>query len=236
MSTVRRFDAPFAPTAMILAAGRGERMRPLSDSTPKPLLPVRGRALIEHHLEKLVASGVRHVVINVSYRAERIMAALGDGSRYGCAIEYSVEPEPLESGGGVATAAARFRSEAVLLISADIWSDFDYARLIERVRTVAEGPDCAHLVLVPAGPAARGREFALVDGRLTEGEPRSTLANIAVLARRCLRNWPVGVRFRLLEHYRAWVAAGRVSGELHTGSWVNVTTPEDLRALEQARQ
>lgn len=206
-------------------------MRPLTEQLPKPLLEVAGRPLIEHHLLKLVAVGIRHVVINVSYRAEQIMSALGDGARFGCAIEYSVEPAPLESGGGVATASPLFRSDAVLLLSADIWSDFDYGRLVEHARSVAEGEIDAHFVLVPRSAAAPGGEFSLAAGRVTEGEPRHTLANLSVLARRELAAWPRGVAFRLYPDYRRWVAAGRVSGELHLGEWINVTTPQDVETL-----
>lgn len=219
---------------MILAAGRGERMRPLTEETPKPLIPIAGRPLIEHHLLKLVAAGVRHVVINVSYRADRIIAALADGARFGCTIEYSVEPEPLESGGGVATAAPLFRSEAVLLVSADIWSDFDYARLVARAHAVASGEVDAHFVLVACSAAASGCEFALTEaGRVSEGQPRHTLANLSVLARREVLTWPQHEAFRLYPHYRRWVAAGRVSGELHPGHWFNVTTPQDVKVLNQ---
>ncbi len=219
------------PTAMILAAGRGERMRPLTEQTPKPLIRAAGRPLIEHHLVKLVAAGIRHVVINVSYRAEQIIAALGDGARFGCEIAYSVEPAPLESGGGVATASPLFRSEAVLLVSADIWSDFDYRRLVARARVVAEGAVDAHFVLVPRSAEAPGGEFSLADGRVTEGEPRHTLANLSVLACREIAAWPRGAAFRLYPDYRRWVAAGRASGELHLGEWINVTTPHDVETL-----
>lgn len=218
---------------MILAAGRGERMRPLTDQTPKPLIPVAGRPLIEHHLLKLVAAGIRHVVINVSYLGEQIMAVLGDGTRFGCEIAYSVEPVPLESGGGVATASPLFRSEAVLLVSADIWSDFDYGKLVERARAVAAGEVDAHFVLVPRTAQAPGGEFALADGRVTEGEPRQTLANLSVLAAREIAAWPRGEAFRLYPDYRRWAAAGRVSGELHLGDWINVTTPRDVEYLNR---
>lgn len=221
------------PTAMILAAGRGERMRPLTEQTPKPLIAVAGRPLIEHHLAKLVAAGIRHVVINVSYLGDRIMAALGDGARFGCEIAYSAEPVPLESGGGVATAAPLFRSEAVLLVSADIWSDFDYRRLVERAHAIAAGEVDAHFVLVPRTAQAPGGEFSLTDGRVTEGEPRHTLANLSVLARRQIVAWPRNEAFRLYPYYRRWVAAGRVSGELHSGDWINVTTPQDVEYLNQ---
>jgi len=216
---------------MILAAGRGERMRPLTERVPKPLLQVAGRSLIEHHVLRLVAAGVRHIVINVSWLGGQIEAALGDGGRYGCAIEYSREIEPLESGGGVATAAPLFRSEALLLLSADVWSDFDYSRLVGMADAVARGGDAAHFVLVPASPQAPGGEFALEAGRVTLGQPRATLANLSVLARREVLAWPRGQAFRLYPFYREWVESGRASGELHAGEWINLTTPDDLHAL-----
>ncbi len=220
------------PTAMILAAGRGERMRPLTDSLPKPLVPVAGKPLIEHHLDKLAAIGIEHVVINLSYRAEQIAAALGNGARWGVQIEYSIEPEALESGGGVATASALFRSEAVLLLSADVYSDYDYARLLRQARAIASGEQDAFFVLVPKTAEAPGGEFALSDtGLVHAGEPRLTLANIGVLARREVQSWPRGERFRLMPYYQRWVEGGRVRGEWHRGLWMNVTTPQDVKYL-----
>ena len=150
-----------APTAMILAAGRGERMRPLTDTLCKPLVPVRGAPLIEYHIKKLVAIGVKRIVINVSYLAEQLMQTLGSGERFGCELIYSVEHAPLESGGGVATASAHFRSAAVILVSADIYSDFDYARLLPHVRAIEKGAASAHFVLVNPTTGEPGGEFAL---------------------------------------------------------------------------
>lgn len=225
------------PDAMILAAGRGERMRPLTDRLPKPLIRVRGEPLIEHHVRKLVAIGVRRIVINVSYLADELRTALGDGSRFGCELIYSVEAEPLESGGGVATASAYFRSTSVLIISADIYSDFDYARLLAPAAAIEKGRQRAHFVMVPPTPGEPGGEFALDErsndgvGRIHTGEPRLTLANIGVLATAPCQAWPRGVRFKLLPHYQQWAAADEVTGELFTGPWRNVTSVADVEAL-----
>ncbi|MBL8311896.1 MAG: nucleotidyltransferase family protein [Burkholderiales bacterium] len=221
-----------AVDAMILAAGRGERMRPLTDTLPKPLVPVRGAPLIEHHIQKLVAIGVRRIVINVSYHADALMRALGDGARFGCELLYSVEQDALESGGGVATASKHFRHGAIILISADIFSSFDYARLLLVASEIREGRRDAHFVMVPPTEGEPGGEFALDDrGRIHAGEPRLTLANIAVLASARCQSWPRGERFKLLPHYQSWVAAGRVSGECFHGVWCNVTRVEDVTRL-----
>ncbi len=218
--------------AMILAAGRGERMRPLTDSLCKPLVPVRGAPLIEYHIKKLVAIGVTRVVINVSYLAEQLMQTLGAGERFGCELIYSIEREPLESGGGVATASAYFRGAAVILVSADIYSDFDYARLLPHVRAIENDTASAHFVLVKPTPGEPGGEFALdVTGRVHSGQPRLTLANIAVLATSPCRAWPHGERFKLLPHYQDWVDSGNVTGELFAGLWRNVTTAVDVEIL-----
>lgn len=220
---------------MILAAGRGERMRPLTDTLPKPLVKVRGAPLIEHHIRKLVAIGVRRIIINASYLAEGLMVALGDGERFGCELIFSLEPEPLESGGGVAAASAHFRSAAILLVSADIYSDFDYETLVPRVTAIEKGLASAHFVMVAATPNEPGGEFALGnDGWVTLDEPRCTLANIAVLATAPCRTWPRGERFKLLPHYQDWVARRDVTGELHTGLWRNVTTSADVEMLNAA--
>ena len=217
---------------MILAAGRGERMRPLTDTLCKPLVAVRGAPLIEHHITKLVTIGVRRIVINVSYLAEQLMQTLGSGERFGCELMYSVERDPLESGGGVATASAHFRGDTVILVSADIYSGFDYARLLPHVRAIENGAASAHFILVNPTPGEPGGEFALdLDGRVHSDQPRLTLANIAVLAAGPCRTWPRGERFKLLPHYQAWVDSGEVTGELFTGLWRNVTVAADVENL-----
>jgi N-acetyl-alpha-D-muramate 1-phosphate uridylyltransferase len=227
--------------AMILAAGRGERMRPLTDTVPKPLLVVRGKPLIVHHIEKLVAAGVTRIVINVSYLAHKIKAEIGDGSRFGCEIFYSYEPELLETGGGVATASALFSNAQLLLASADVYSDIDYKQIIDRAQNYL-GDDKlswlhdlnAHFVMVPRRADQPGGEFAIDENSMvSEGEPRHTTANVVLLKTELVKAWPRGERFALLPIYRQWVAARRVSGELFTGTWCNVTTVSDIEALNR---
>ena len=169
--------------AMILAAGLGARMRPLTDNLPKPLLPVENRPLIDWHLQRLVAAGVEDIVINVSYRAEQILAHVGDGSRYGAHIEFSQEGEPaLETGGGIANALPLLGDKPFIVINADVWTDYPLARLI--ADTLSED-DLAHLVLVP-NPAHHPRgDFILDgDGRVqAEGYgSRQTFAGISVMS------------------------------------------------------
>ena len=224
-------------TAMILAAGRGERMRPLTDTLCKPLVPVRGAPLIEHHIKKLVAIGVKRIVINASYLAEQLMQTLGSGERFGGELIYSVEREPLESGGGVATASAHFRGAAIILVSADIYSDFDYSRLLPHIRAIESGAASAHFILVPPTSGEPGGEFALdAAGWVHSGQPRLTLANIAVLAAEPCRMWPRGERFKLLPHYQKWVDSGAVTGELFAGLWRNVTTAADVEILNLSQK
>ena len=207
-------------------------MRPLTDTLCKPLVPVRGAPLIEYHIKKLVAMGVRRIVINASYLAEQLMRTLGTGERFGCRLIYSVEHEPLESGGGVATASAHFRGAAVILVSADIYSDFDYATLLPRVQAIEKGAASAHFVMVPPTAGEPGGEFALDPaGRVHSGQPRLTLANIAVLSTEPCRAWPRGERFKLLPHYQRWVDSGAVTGERFAGLWRNVTTAADVEIL-----
>ncbi len=210
-------------------------MRPLTDHLPKPLVSVRGEPLIEHHIKKLVAVGVRRVVINVSYLAEALIRALGSGERFGCELIYSIEATPLESGGGIATASEHFLSPALILVSADIYSDFDYASLLPHVEAIEKRDVQAHFVMVAPTQGEPGGEFALsTDGHVHMGEPRVTLANIAVLATAPCRRWPRGERFRLLPYYQQIVDAGAVSGEMLSGVWKNVTTAADVDFLNHA--
>jgi N-acetyl-alpha-D-muramate 1-phosphate uridylyltransferase len=226
-------------TAMILAAGKGERMRPLTETIPKPLVEVRGKPLIVHHIEKFVAMGIDNVVINVSYLAEKIQSALGDGKQFGCTISYSYEPEPLDSGGGVATASTLFRHAHFIVASADVYSNIDYSCL-RPLRSIEWGDTMnswskdfdAHFVLIPPRADEPGREFAIdADHRLNEAEPRQTLANVTLLKTELCQSWPRGQKFKLLPYYRDYVARGRASGELFTGLWSNVTTMKDIEAL-----
>jgi MurNAc alpha-1-phosphate uridylyltransferase len=214
--------------AMILAAGRGERLRPLTLRTPKPLLMVRGQPLIAWHLATLARMGVREVVINLSWLGEQIRAALGDGAAFGLAIHYSDEgPEPLEVGGGIFRALPLLGPGPFLLVNGDVFTDLDPGRL-------ALEPDAlAHLVLVP-NPAHHPRgDFALAGDRiLAEGEPRYTYAGIGVYRPELFAGCSDG-RFPLLPLLQHAIAQGRLHGEVHTGRWTDVGTPERLAAIEK---
>lgn len=225
--------------ALVFAAGKGERMRPLTDSTPKPLLPVRGKPLIEWHLEKLAALGVQDVVINTSWLAHAFEPALGQGDRWGLRLHYSHEgPEPLETGGGMLHALPRLGSEPFLAVNADIWCDYDFARLPR------EPAGLAHLVLVDNPAHNPEGDFALLgDGSMQPaGEQRLTFSGIGVYRPVLFNNWRsvIGAaagaeldppRFRLAPLLRAAMRAGQVTGEHHRGIWTDVGTPERLAAL-----
>jgi MurNAc alpha-1-phosphate uridylyltransferase len=221
--------------AMILAAGRGERMRPLSDATPKPLLEVGGKPLIVWQIERLVAAGFREIVINVAHRAEAIVSALDDGSRLGAAIAYSREPQPLEVAGGIATALPLLDDSVALIVSGDLYTEYDYATLISRAVAMAatSAPPHAHMVMV-SNPAYHSvGDFALADGRLAlEGTVRCTFANIALYRTSLFRELPRGEKIKMLPLYRDWIGRGWVSGELYRGVWANIGTPADLEQLD----
>ncbi len=213
--------------AMILAAGRGERMRPLTDHTPKPLLPVAGRPLIEHHLLALAAAGFREVVINHAHLGGMIEAALGDGARFGLEIRYSAEETALETGGGIFRALPLLGSEPFLVINGDVWTDYPYARL-------PAAPDGeAHLVLVPNPPHNPRGDFLLQGGRVLSGEGRCyTFSGIGVYRPELFAGGGEGA-FPLAPLLRAAMARGRVSGELYQGCWVDVGTRERLAEVER---
>lgn len=217
-------------TAMVFAAGRGERMRPLTDAVPKPLLRVRGRRLIEHHLEKLAAIGVRDVVVNVSHFAEQFEAALGDGSRWNVSIRYSDEgPEPLETGGGILRALPLLGVAPFIAVAADIVSDYDYARL------PAEPAGLGHLVMVPNPDFHPRGDFDLDGTRLNaEGRgERLTFASIAVYRPELVAG-ATESRFALRPMFERAMREGRLSGERHDGFWRNLGTPSQLADLEES--
>ncbi len=216
--------------ALILAAGLGERMRPLTEHTPKPLLEVNGKPLIVHHIEKLAAADVRYIVVNTSHLADRFPEALGDGSRWGVRLRYSYEgPVPLETGGGMLKALPLLGPEPFIVVSADIWSDVDYAALPREPRGLA------HLVMVPNPGFHPLGDFALAAGQLYEGDgpagaERLTFGNVGVYRREIVEGEPPG-RFKLLPMYRRAIAAGSLTGERHDGFWRNVGTPAQLDEL-----
>ena len=223
--------------AMILAAGRGERMRPLSDTTPKPLLEVGGKPLIVWQIEALARAGFRDIVVNVSHLAARVVAALGDGAALGVRLRWSIEHEPLEVAGGIATALPLLPRGPALIVSGDVFTSFDYASLLQRATTIArqESAVRAHLVLVPNPRYHPSGDFALAGGLVAlESSPRYTYANIGVYDSRLFHELPRGEKLKLLPYLQRWIADGQVSGETFDGAWANVGTPDDLAALDTA--
>ena len=228
--------------ALLFAAGRGERMRPLTDALPKPLLEVRGRPLIAWHLEKLAATGVREVVINTSWLHRCFEAVLGDGERFGLRIHYLHEGDvPLETGGGMLNALPLLGDDPFLVVNGDVWSDFDFRRLPRR----PEG--LAHLVMVDNPPQHPHGDFVLdPEGLLHAGAGRRlTYAGIGLYHPRLLDGWREALggtpadpgpppRFKLAPLLAAAMARGDVTGQHHPGAWTDVGTPERLQALREA--
>lgn len=218
--------------AMILAAGFGKRMRPLTDNTPKPLLKVAGKSLIEYHLENLAAAGVGEFVINHAWLGEQIEAQLGDGSRYGVRIQYSPEGEPLNTGAGIARALPLLGDEAFIVTNGDVWTDYDYRRLVDKP------VDRAHLVLVgnpphnPEGDFALLRDGSVVANKLHPSGVGLTFSGVSVLHPDLFRHAPRGP-FPLREPLIEAMQEGRVSGEHFTGAWTDVGTPRRLQELDQ---
>lgn len=215
--------------AMILAAGRGERLRPLTESIPKAMVPAGGKPLIAWHLERLAAAGFCEAVINVSHLAERIVEGLGDGSRFGLRILYSREREPLETAGGIAHARGLLGDAAFLLVNADIYCEIDFSRL----RAMSLGKRLAHLVLVP-NPAHRDAgDFSLHEGSVGNGAgARYTYAGIAVMSPELVAGVRPQEKAPLAPLLRAAAERRLISGELHRGTWHDVGTPARLAELE----
>ena len=223
--------------AMILAAGRGERMRPLSDAMPKPLLEVGGKPLVVWQIDALARAGFRDIVINVAQGADRFSDMLGDGASLGVRIAWSREPEPLETAGGVATAIDLLAPGPALIVSGDIHTSFDYASLLGRIKAMRDGSDPrrVHLVMVRNPPYHPAGDFVLDGDRIVDhADARLTFGNIGIYDTALFRELPRGVPLKMLPLYRAWIARGIVSGERYDGEWANVGTPADLAALDAA--
>jgi len=213
--------------AMILAAGRGERMRPLTLARPKPLLEAGGHRLIEYHLAALAKLGIAEVVVNLSWLGAQIREALGDGRRAGIAIHYSDEgPEPLGTGGGLFKALPYFGDEPFLVVNGDVWSDFDFAMLRRPAGSLA------HLVLVENPPHHPGGDYSLdASGSIQPLPNRLTYAGISVLDPQLFAGCTAG-DFPLKPLLDRALQAGRLSGQRHHGAWTDVGTPARLAALD----
>lgn len=226
--------------ALIFAAGLGERMRPLTERTPKPLLPVGGKPLIEWHLEKLASINVRYVVINTSHLADQFPDALGDGSRWGLRIRYAYEgPTPLETGGGMLNALGLLGPEPFLVISGDVWTDADFGAL------PAEPPGLGHLLMVDNPAHHPGGDFSLdAQGVLHDNDtlPRLTYSGIGVFRRELLHDWRAVIddagaaakppRFKLRPLLERSMSLAQLHGSHHCGSWTDVGTPQRLAELD----
>lgn len=220
--------------AMILAAGRGERMRPLTDATPKPLLRAGGKPLIVWHIEALVRAGIRDIVINHAHLGGMIEAALGDGARFGASIRYSPEGEALETAGGIANALPLLDHEPFAVINGDIACDFDFARLPALARAMPGRHLQAHLVLAPNPPHHPRGDFTLRGGKVSgEGEPKLTFSGIGLYDPALFAGIGRGAKAKLAPLLRVAMAEGAVSGELHAGRWMDVGTPERLAELDR---
>lgn len=220
--------------AMVLAAGRGERMRPLTDHTPKPLLQVGGKPLIVWHLERLAAAGFREVVINHAHLGQQIEERLRDGREFGLSITYSPEPPgALETAGGIVKALPLLGDAPFLVINGDIFCDWD----VTRATTALKGDDLAHLVLVPNPGHNEKGDFALMDGRLhSEGSPSYTFAGIGIYRPQLFAGLIAGQPAKLAPLLRSAMGQGQVSGELYQQCWVDVGTPQRLTELDQTLQ
>ncbi len=231
---------------MIFAAGRGDRMRPLTDSRPKPLLEVGGKPLIVWKIEALARAGLRDIVINHAWLGEQIEAALGDGSRFGVRIAYSAEGQALETAGGIAKALpllshAPERGEIFLAVSGDIFCDYDFRALLPRAAALAGAAEPRmHLVMVP-NPSFHPRgDFAMdAQGRLSldehpAGGERLTFGNIGLYDTRFFTGIAPGTRVPMTPTYHAAIAAGTASAERFDGRWENVGTPGQLAELDAA--
>ncbi|MCC6211152.1 MAG: nucleotidyltransferase family protein [Burkholderiales bacterium] len=215
--------------AMILAAGRGERLRPLTGRTPKPLLEAGGETLLGRHLSRLAGAGFARAVINVSHLAEAIVERFGDGSRHGIAIDWSREAEPLETAGGIARARALLGEEPFLLVNADIWCEFDFSAL----RDFHLHGRVSHLVLVRNPPWHPRGDFSLEGNVIgNAASPRYTYAGISVLAPRLVDGVAPGAKAPLAPLLRAAAERGEASGELYEGGWSDVGTPQRLAELK----
>ena len=222
---------------MILAAGRGERMRPLTDTTPKPLLKVGGKPLIVWHIERLAKAGFRELVINHAHLGGQIEASLEDGSRFGVSIRYSPEAEALETAGGIANALPLLGDAPFLVVNGDIFCDYDFSNAAARYNAQVKrnSGQLAHLVLVE-NPAHNGTgDFGLLRDAVVEtSESMLTFSGIGVYSPELFEGIVRGSKAKLAPLLRAAMTSGKVSGEYYAGRWIDVGTPERLKQLDES--
>jgi MurNAc alpha-1-phosphate uridylyltransferase len=217
--------------AIILAAGRGERMRPLTDTTPKPLLTVGGKPLIVWTIARLRQAGLTDLVINVSHLAQQIECALGDGADLGVRIRYSREQVALETAGGIAWALPLLDDQPFLVVNSDVYSDYEFAGLSERAETLCRSRP-AHLVLVDNPEHHPQGDFSLREGLVATGGARLTFSGIGAYHPALFSGIARGDKCRLAAQLAMPIAEGRVSGEHYRGEWNDVGTPQRLAALD----
>ena len=214
--------------AMILAAGRGERLRPLTDETPKPLLKVAGKSLIEYHLQNLVDAGFKDIIINTAWLAEKIHQRLGDGERYGASITYSDEGTALETAGGIINALPLLGKEPFLVVNGDIWCDFDFSTLTELAPNTQ-----SHLILVNNPEHNPDGDFALRDNLVKNaGDIKYTFSGIGIYRAEFFAEQPSGA-LPLAPIIRSKCEEDLVSGQFYDGQWTDAGTIERLQELDQ---
>lgn len=218
---------------MILAAGRGERMRPLTDHTPKPLLQVGGKPLIVWHIERLVSAGITDLVINHAHLGVQIEYALGDGSQFGATIHYSDEGSALETAGGIAFASYLLGDDIFAVVNGDVYCDYDFERLPALAAQMQVDKDNIHLVLVDNPSHHLAGDFGLLQARVTDVAPKLTFSGIGLYRPGLFSHIPRGNKAPLAPLLREQIAAGKVSGEHHQGVWVDVGTPQRLDELDK---
>ncbi|CAH1903869.1 N-acetylmuramate alpha-1-phosphate uridylyltransferase [Candidatus Nitrotoga sp. HW29] len=217
---------------MLLAAGRGERMRPLTDHTPKPLLQVGGKALIVWHIENMARAGIFDLVINHAYLGNQIEAALGDGDQFGVRIRYSAENPVLETAGGIANALPLLGDAPFAVINSDIYCDYDFFKLPELAAALGASEDTAYLVLVNNPAHHPNGDFGLSSGKTVNSVPLFTFSGIGIYQPGLFANIPRGTVAPLAPLLRAQIALGKVSGEHYRGRWLDVGTPQRLEKLD----
>jgi MurNAc alpha-1-phosphate uridylyltransferase len=219
---------------MILAAGRGERMRPLTDTCPKPLLAVAGKPLIVRHIERLAAAGIVDLVINHAHLGHMLEAALGDGSAFGVHIRFSPEPPgALETGGGIRQAMQFLGDDPFVVVNGDVFCDADLGALAARATTLSADGDLAHLILIDNPDHHPEGDFALVDGRVRrDGEPKLTFSGLAAYHPQLFIHLVAGEHAKLLPQLLAGIEQDRIGGEHYRGQWVDVGTPQRLAQLD----